>query len=71
MIRDFLRDIPPIIKIVLAILIAGVIALNYLCDELKTTYNNDFLTRRLVEAEKKALHGDTRLISKLNMEDLY
>ncbi len=68
MVRDFLRDIPPIVKLVLVIFIVGVIALNHIKSELEANIDNDFLTRRLAEAEKKALHGDTRLISKLNME---
>ncbi len=69
MIRDFLRDIPAMVKVVLIIFIIAVVFLNHVRSELEANIDNDFLTRRLVEAEKKALHGDTRLISKLNMDD--
>ncbi len=69
MIRDFLRDIPAMVKVVLIIFIIAVVFLNHVRSELEANIDNDFLTRRLVEAEKKALHGDTRLISKLNMDN--
>lgn len=68
MIRGFLREIPAMIKVVLIIFIIGVVALNHLKSELEANIDNDIFTRRLVEAEKKALNGDSRLISKLNMD---